>query len=205
MKFKLPELPYPQTGLAPFLSAETLEFHYGKHHKTYIDKMNDALPGTEFDAMTLEDIVRKSSGPLFNNAAQAWNHTFYWYGLGPASTEPTAGPLFDAIKTNFGSMEEFKKKFSEKTIGVFGSGWGWLVQKPDGKLDIVGTSNADCPLKNGDKPLLTADVWEHAYYVDYRNLRPKYMETFWKHVNWKFVEQNMHSKEMPNMTALMKA
>lgn len=178
MKFKLPELPYSPTGLAPFLTQETLEFHYGKHHKTYIDKMNDALPGSEFEAMSLEDIVRKSSGPLFNNAAQAWNHTFYWYGLGPASKEPTSGPLFDAIKTNFGSMEDFKKKFTEKTVGVFGSGWGWLVQKADGKLDIVGTSNADCPLKNGDKPLLTADVWEHAYYIDYRNLRPKYMETF---------------------------
>lgn len=204
MKFKLPELPYSSSGLAPFLSAETLEFHYGKHHKTYIDKMNDALPGTEFADMSLEDLVRKTTGPLFNNAAQAWNHTFYWFGLGPASSEPTSGPLFDAIKTNFGSMEEFKKKFTDKTVGVFGSGWGWLVQKPDGKLDIVGTSNAECPLRTGDKPLLTADVWEHAYYIDYRNLRPKYMETFWKHVNWKFVEKNLTTKEMPNMTAAMK-
>lgn len=205
MKFRLPEIPYATTGLPPFLTAETMEFHYGKHHKTYIDKMNEMLPGTEFDSMNLEDIVKKSSGPLFNNAAQAWNHTFYWLGLEKTATEPTSGPLFDAIKKDFGSMEDFKKKFSEKTIGVFGSGWGWLVQKADGKLDIVGTSNAANPMTNGDKPLLTCDVWEHAYYIDYRNARPKYLESFWKSVNWKFVEKNLATSGAPDMTVHMKA
>jgi len=205
MKFKLPEISYAATGLPPFLTPETMEFHYGKHHKTYIDKMNDMIPGTEFDSMSLEDIVKKSSGPLFNNAAQAWNHTFYWLGLTAQSTEPTSGPLVEAIKRDFGSMEEFKKKFTEKTVGVFGSGWSWLVQKADGKLEIVGTSNAECPLTKGEKPLFTCDVWEHAYYIDYRNARPKYVEAFLKNLNWQFVEKNFANSTVADMTSLMKA
>lgn len=205
MKFKLPELPYSMTALAPVISQETLEFHYGKHHKAYIDKMNDMLPGTEFENMNLEEIVKKSGGPLFNNAGQSWNHCFYWHCMSPESQQPTSGPLFDALTSSFGSVDEFRKKFSEKTAGVFGSGWGWLVQKPDGKLEIVGTSNADCPLRTGDKPLLVCDVWEHAYYIDYRNLRPKYLESFWQKLNWKFVEANLTSKDVPNMTQYMKA
>ena len=190
MEHKLPELPYAKDALAPHISAETLEFHYGKHHATYVTNLNKLIPGTEFENMSLEDIVKKSSGGIFNNAAQVWNHTFYWNCLAPkAGGEPT-GALGDAINKTFGSFAAFKEKFSTTAVGTFGSGWAWLVKNADGSLAIESTSNAANPMTAGKKPLLTCDVWEHAYYIDYRNARPKYVEAFWNLVNWKFVEQN---------------
>ena len=188
MAITLPPLPYSNDALAPLISPETIEFHYGKHHKTYVDKLNGLISGTEFEKMSLEEIVKKSSGPIFNNAAQVWNHTFYWNGLMPkAQLEPT-GNVAEKIKTHFGSFAQFKEQFTQTAINQFGSGWAWLVQKNDGKWAIYSTSNAETPLNRGDKALLTCDVWEHAYYIDYRNARPKYLENFWKMINWKFVE-----------------
>ena len=189
MEHKLPELPYAMDALEPHISRETLEYHYGKHHKTYVDNLNKLIPGTEFEKLSLEDIIKKSSGGIFNNAAQIWNHSFYWNCLSPKGGEP-GGALADAIKSSFGSLDEFKQKFSQTAITTFGSGWGWLVKNAAGKLEIVSTSNAGCPLTEGNTPLLTCDVWEHAYYIDYRNARPKYVETFWKIVNWDFVAKN---------------
>ena len=193
MEHKLPELPYALDALAPHISKETLEFHYGKHHQTYITNLNGLIKGTEFENMSLEDIVKKSSGGMFNNAAQVWNHTFYWMGLSPAGKggggEPT-GALADAINKKWGSFAKFKEEFAKVAIGTFGSGWGWLVKKADGSLDLASTTGAGTPLTGADKPLLTCDVWEHAYYVDYRNLRPKYVEAFWNLVNWEFVAKN---------------
>jgi len=189
MEHKLPELPYAMDALEPHISRETLEYHYGKHHKTYVDNLNKLIPGTEFENLSLEDIIKKSSGGIFNNAAQIWNHSFYWNCLSPKGGEP-AGALADAINKSFGSIDEFKQKFSQTAITTFGSGWGWLVKNAAGDLEIVSTSNAGCPLTDGKTPLLTCDVWEHAYYIDYRNARPKYVETFWKLVNWDFVANN---------------
>lgn len=190
MEHKLPELPYAMDALVPTISKETLEFHYGKHHATYVTNLNKLIPGTEFENMSLEDIVKKSSGGIFNNAAQIWNHTFYWNCLAPkAGGEPT-GELAEAINKAFGSFAAFKEKFSTTAVGTFGSGWAWLVKNPDGSLAIESSSNAANPMTAGKKPLLTCDVWEHAYYIDYRNARPKYVESFWNLVNWKFVEQN---------------
>lgn len=189
MEHKLPELPYAMNALEPHISRETLEYHYGKHHKTYVDNLNKLIPGTEFEKMSLEEIIKKSSGGIFNNAAQIWNHSFYWNCLSPKGGEPV-GALADAIKKSFGSSDEFKQKFSQTAITTFGSGWAWLVKNAAGGLEIVSTSNAGCPLTEGKKPLLTCDVWEHAYYIDYRNARAKYVETFWKIVNWDFVAQN---------------
>jgi len=191
MEHKLPELPYAQDALAPYISAETLAFHYGKHHAAYVANLNKLIVGTEFENQSLEDIVRKSSGGIFNNGAQAWNHTFYWNCLAPrAGGEPT-GALADAIAQAFGSFAAFKEKFTATAVGTFGSGWAWLVQNPDGSLVIESTSNAGNPLTAGKKPLLTCDVWEHAYYIDYRNARPKYVEAFWNLVNWAFVAKNL--------------
>ncbi len=191
MEHKLPELPYAQDALAPYISAETLAFHYGKHHAAYVANLNKLIVGTEFENQSLEDIVRKSSGGIFNNGAQAWNHTFYWNCLAPrAGGEPT-GALADAIAQAFGSFAAFKEKFTATAVGTFGSGWAWLVQNPDGSLAIESTSNAGNPLTAGKKPLLTCDVWEHAYYIDYRNARPKYVEAFWNLVNWAFVAKNL--------------
>ncbi|MDR0805920.1 MAG: superoxide dismutase [Fe] [Enterobacteriaceae bacterium] len=191
MSFELPALPYAKDALEPHISAETLEYHYGKHHNTYVVNLNNLVKGTEFDGKSLEEIILKSSGGIFNNAAQVWNHTFYWNCLAPnAGGEPT-GTLADAINKNFGSFAEFKQQLTDSAVKNFGSGWTWLVQKSDGKLAIVNTSNAANPMTDGDKPLLTVDVWEHAYYIDYRNARPKYLENFWALVNWAFVAKNL--------------
>ena len=190
MEHKLPELPYAKDALAPHISAETLEFHYGKHHATYVTNLNKLIIGTEFANLPLEEIVKRASGGIFNNAAQVWNHTFYWNCLAPkAGGEPT-GALAEAINLGFGSFAAFKEKFTATAVGTFGSGWAWLVKNPDGSLALESTSNAANPLAAGKKPLLTCDVWEHAYYIDYRNARPKYVEAFWNLVNWKFVEAN---------------
>lgn len=190
MTFKLPELPYAMDALEPHISKETLEFHYGKHHQAYVTNLNNLVKGTEFENAELEEIVKKSSGGIFNNAAQVWNHTFYWNCLAPNAGGEPSGALADAINAKWGSFDEFKKAFNTAAAGNFGSGWTWLVKKQDGSVDIVNTSNADTPLTGEDVPLLTCDVWEHAYYIDYRNARPAYLDKFWELVNWKFVEQN---------------
>ena len=190
MAFTLPELPYSNDGLAPHISAETIEYHYGKHHNAYVTKLNAAIEGTEFAEMSLEDIVKKSSGGMFNNAAQVWNHTFYWNCLGPKNGGDATGALADAINTKFGSFENFKKEFSDSAAGNFGSGWTWLVKDGSGTLEIVNTDDADNPMCAGKTPVLTLDVWEHAYYIDYRNARPKYIEAFWNLVNWDFANSN---------------
>ncbi|ADE15360.1 Superoxide dismutase [Nitrosococcus halophilus Nc 4] len=193
MSHRLPELPYAMNALEPHISQETLEYHYGKHHQTYVDKLNGLVPGTEFENASLEEIITKASGAIFNNGAQIWNHTFYWNCLAPQGGEEPNGALMDAIRENFGSFADFKEKFSQSAITLFGSGWAWLVKNPDGSLDIVGTSNAGNPLTEGKTPLLTCDVWEHAYYIDYRNARPKYLEAFWNLANWDFVAKNLAS------------
>lgn len=191
MSFELPALPYDKDALAPHISAETLEYHYGKHHQTYVTNLNNLIKGSPFEGKTLEEIVTGSDGGIFNNAAQVWNHTFYWHCLAPnAGGEPT-GDVLAAISHAFGSVEAFKKQFTEAAIKNFGSGWTWLVKKSDGSLAIVSTSNAGTPLTTGAKPLLTVDVWEHAYYIDYRNARPVYLDHFWALVNWEFVAQNL--------------
>jgi len=191
MEHKLPELPYAKDALAPGISAETIEYHYGKHHKAYVDNLNKLIPGTGFEKMSLEEIVKKASGGIFNNAAQDWNHSFYWNCLSPKAGGEPAGALANAINKNFGSFAQFKEKFSNTAVTTFGSGWAWLVKNSDGTLSIESSSNAGNPLKDGKKALLTCDVWEHAYYIDYRNARAKYIEAFWNLVNWKFVEQNL--------------
>ncbi|GAB1263512.1 superoxide dismutase [Fe] [Aurantivibrio infirmus] len=191
MAIELPALPYPQDALAPHISVETLEFHYGKHHKTYVDKLNGMLPGTDLEGKSLEDIVKASSGGVFNNAAQIWNHTFYWNSLSPNGGGEASGAVADAINAAFGSFAKFKEEFTNSAIGNFGSGWTWLVKKADGSVAIVNTGNAETPLTDSSvTPLLTVDVWEHAYYIDYRNARPKYMEAFWALVNWQFANDN---------------
>lgn len=189
MTHVLPPLPYAKDALEPYISAETLEYHYGKHHQTYVTNLNNLIAGTEFESLSLEDIIRKASGGIFNNAAQVWNHTFYWNGLKPGGGEPT-GALATAIDQSFGSFEKFKEDFTKTAVTTFGSGWAWLVKNADGSLAVVSTSNAGTPLTSGQTPLLTCDVWEHAYYIDYRNARPKYVEEFWKLVNWEFVAAN---------------
>lgn len=191
MAIELPPLPYARDALAPHISAETIDYHYGKHHQTYVTNLNNLIPGTEFENLSLEEIVKKSSGGVFNNAAQIWNHTFYWNCLAPNGGGEPAGKLADAINAAFGSFAAFKEQFTKTAIGTFGSGWAWLVQRPDGSLALVSTSNAATPLTGADTPLLTCDVWEHAYYVDYRNARPKYVEAFWNLVNWDFVAKQM--------------
>ncbi|NDV12880.1 MULTISPECIES: superoxide dismutase [Fe] [Crenobacter] len=190
MEHKLPELPYALDALAPTISKETLEYHYGKHHQTYITNLNNLIKGTEFENASLEEIVKKSSGGVFNNAAQVWNHTFYWFGLTPNGKGAPEGALADAINAKWGSFDEFKKAFNAVAAGTFGSGWAWLVKNADGSLDLMSTSNAATPLTTDKKALLTCDVWEHAYYIDYRNSRPNYLEGFWKLVNWDFVAAN---------------
>ena len=190
MEHKLPELPYNGDALAPHISAETIDYHYGKHHKAYVDNLNKLIPGTEFENMSLEEIVQKASGGIFNNAAQIWNHTFYWNCLSAKGSGEPTGELADAITKGFGSLEEFKSKFTNAAVTQFGSGWAWLVQNPDGSLAVEATGNAENPLKRGEKALLTCDVWEHAYYIDYRNARAKYLEAFWNLVNWDFVASN---------------
>ena len=191
MAIELPALPYDRTALEPHISGETIDFHYGKHHKTYVDNLNKMIEGTEFADMALEEIIRKSQGGMFNNAAQIWNHTFYWNCLKPAGGGEPTGTLADAINAAFGDFARFKEQFTDTSIKTFGSGWGWLVQRKDGSLALASTSNAATPLTGEDTPLLTCDVWEHAYYIDYRNARPKYLDAFWNLVNWDFVASNM--------------
>ncbi|MHB1284480.1 MAG: superoxide dismutase [Metallibacterium scheffleri] len=191
MAIELPALPYDRAALEPHISAETLDFHYGKHHQTYVTNTNNLIKDTEFAAMDLEQIVRKSSGGLFNNAAQVWNHSFYWQSLSPKGGGDPSGKLADALIKAFGSIEKFREEFSKTAIGTFGSGWAWLVQRPDGSLGLASTSNAATPLTGADRALLTCDVWEHAYYIDYRNARPKYLEAFWKLVNWEYAASHM--------------
>ncbi|HET7267353.1 MAG TPA: Fe-Mn family superoxide dismutase [Oleiagrimonas sp.] len=191
MAIELPPLPYEKNALEPHISAETLNYHYDKHHAGYVSKLNAAIEGGEFADAALEDIVKKASGGLFNNAAQTWNHTFYWNSLSPNGGGEPSGKLLEAINKAFGSVDKFKDEFAKSAAGNFGSGWTWLVQRSDGSLAIVNTSNAATPITGSDKPLLTVDVWEHAYYIDYRNARPKYLEAFWNLVNWEFAAGNL--------------
>ena len=190
MEHTLPPLPFAKNALAPNMSEETLEYHYGKHHQTYVTNLNKLIPGTEFENLSLKEIVKKASGGVFNNAAQIWNHTFFWNSLSPKGGGAPAGALADAINAKYGSYDKFKEEFTKVATGTFGSGWTWLVKKADGSLDIVSTSNAATPLTTDSKPLLTLDVWEHAYYIDYRNARPKFIEAFWNIVNWDFASKN---------------
>ncbi len=192
--FVLPPLPYAENALEPYISSETLSYHYGKHHAAYVKNLNTLIKGTEFEKEPLETIVMKASGGIFNNAAQTWNHTFYWHSLKPKGGGEPTGVLADAIRSAFGSVENFKKSFSEKAAALFGSGWVWLVKNKDDHLTIESTGNAGNPLTAGQMPLLTCDVWEHAYYIDYRNLRPKYIEAYWNLVNWDFAAKNFVSK-----------
>lgn len=196
--FQLPELPYKLDGLEPYISEKTLSYHYGKHHKTYIDNLNGLLEGEgaeKYKGRSVEEIVADSDGKIFNNAAQAYNHTFYWYCMKPVpeggANEPS-DTLRAVLEDSFGSVEEFKTKFTEVAKTHFGSGWAWLLKKQDGSIEIAGMHDADTPLMNGDTPLLALDVWEHAYYLDYQNSRPDYIEAFWKVVNWEFVEERLN-------------
>ena len=191
MEHQLPALPYAMDALSPHISKETLEFHYGKHHQTYVTNLNNLIKGTEFENASLEEIVKKSSAGVFNNAAQIWNHTFYWNSLSPSGGGAPSGALAAAINAKWGSFDAFKEAFTKSAVGNFGSSWTWLVKKADGSLDIVNTSNATTPLTTADKPLLTCDLWEHAYYIDYRNRRPDYMGAFWNLVNWEFAAKNL--------------
>ncbi|MBX6965825.1 superoxide dismutase [Fe] [Alcaligenes faecalis] len=191
MAFTLPALPYELNALEPHISKETLEFHYGKHHQAYVTNLNNLVAGTELENASLEDVVKKSSGGVFNNAAQVWNHTFYWNSLSPNGGGAPTGKVADAINAKWGSFDAFKEAFTKSAVGNFGSGWTWLVKKADGSLDIVNTSNAGTTLTSDDVALITCDVWEHAYYIDYRNARPKYLEIFWNLVNWDFAAKNL--------------
>jgi Fe-Mn family superoxide dismutase len=191
MAFELPALPYAKDALEPHISAETLDFHYGKHHNTYVTKLNGLVEGTDLANKSLEEIVKTSSGGIFNNAAQIWNHTFYWNSLSPNGGGAATGAVADAINAAFGSFEEFQAKFNDSAVNNFGSSWTWLVKKADGSLDIVNTSNAGTPItEEGVTPLITVDLWEHAYYIDYRNVRPDYLKGFWALVNWDFANEN---------------
>lgn len=191
MSIQLLELPYPKNALSPHISEETLDFHYGKHHKAYVDKLNAQIENTKWEKASLEEIVKSSSGGVFNNAAQVWNHTFYWNSLSPSGDSMPSGDLEKVLERDFGSFENFKQEFAAKALGQFGSGWAWLVNS-GGKLKVITTANADTPLTSTDKPLLTCDVWEHAYYVDYRNARNKYLDAFWQIANWDFVSRNLN-------------
>ncbi|MBQ6755008.1 MAG: Fe-Mn family superoxide dismutase [Synergistales bacterium] len=188
-KFNLPELPFAKNALEPHISERTLEFHYGKHHQTYVNTLNTLIEGTEFENKTLEEIIKSSDGGIFNNAAQVWNHTFYWNCLAPNHKPAPEGSLKKAIEEAFGSFENFKEEFTKKSVGLFGSGWCWLVKDSAGKLSIVQQSNAGNPMTKGLTPIMVCDVWEHAYYLDKQNARPKYMESYWELVNWDFIEK----------------
>ena len=191
MTHTLPDLPYVKTALEPYISAETLEYHYGKHHQAYVSNINKLVADTEYADLSLEEIITKAPpGNIFNNAAQTWNHTFYWHSLSPQGGGMPTGALADALELTFGSFEQFKEAFTQCAVGTFGSGWVWLVKNTRGGLALVSTANAGCPLTEGQTPLLTCDVWEHAYYIDYRNSRQKYLEAFWNLVNWDLAGQN---------------
>jgi Fe-Mn family superoxide dismutase len=193
-KFELPSLPYAKDALAPHLSAETFDYHYGKHHQTYVDNLNKVVAGTAEESLDLEALVRKASGPLFNNAAQHWNHSFYWKSLSAEKNQSPSGALAAALDKTFGSRAEFEKQFTAAALGQFGSGWAWLTLDPkDKSLKIETTPNAATPLTTGKIPLFTCDVWEHAYYIDYRNARAKYVEAFWKVLNWRFAAKNFEA------------
>ena len=191
MSVTLTDLPFDPKSLDPYISEETIEYHYGKHHKAYVDKLNTAIKDTPDDDKSLVDIVKSSKGGTFNNAAQVWNHTFYWNCLSPNGGGQPKGNLLDKINKNFGSFDEFKKQFTQKAATTFGSGWAWLVKDKQNALKITSTPNAGTPITGDDIPLLTCDVWEHAYYIDYRNARPKYIDAFWGLINWNFVESNL--------------
>ncbi|MEO8803701.1 MAG: Fe-Mn family superoxide dismutase [Rudaea sp.] len=191
MAIELPALPWARDALAPHISAETIDYHYGKHHQAYVTNLNNQIKGTEFEDLDLVAIIKKAQGGMFNNAAQVWNHTFYWNCLSPKGGGEPTGKLADAIKKAFGGFAQFKEEFSKTAATTFGSGWAWLVQRADGSLGLVSTANAGTPVTGSDKALLTCDVWEHAYYIDYRNARPKYVEAFWNLVNWEFATQQM--------------
>nr|VFJ75741.1 MAG: superoxide dismutase, Fe-Mn family [Candidatus Kentron sp. FM]VFK24314.1 MAG: superoxide dismutase, Fe-Mn family [Candidatus Kentron sp. FM] len=195
MIHELPTLPYAKDALAPHISEETLEFHYGKHHQTYVTNLNNLIKGTEFENMSLEEIIRKSSAGIFNNSAQVWNHSFYWKCLAPTISPNVggvpSGAIGDAIGDTFGGFDAFKEKFTNSAVTNFGSGWTWLVKNQEGELSIMNTSNAGSPMTDDKTALLTCDVWEHAYYIDHRNARPKYLEAFWNLVNWDFVASNL--------------
>ncbi|WP_277810744.1 superoxide dismutase [Chromohalobacter canadensis] len=192
MAFELPALPYEKNALEPHISAETLEYHYGKHHQAYVSKLNELTLGTADEDKSLEEIIQSASGAMFNQAAQVWNHTFYWHCLSPQGGGEPKGALGDAIKAAFGSFEQFKEAFNAKAVSNFGSGWTWLIKTSDGGVDISNTDDADCPIAHGQTPLLTIDVWEHAYYIDYRNARPKYLDAVWNVINWDFIAQNFN-------------
>ena len=187
----LPALPYPNDALEPHISAETLQYHHGKHHASYVKKLNTQIQGTEFESASLEEIIKKASGGIFNNGAQVWNHTFYWNCLSPDGGGEPEGALASAIDGAFGGFTQFRERFTESAATNFGSGWTWLVKNHDGSLAIVNTGNACNPMTNGSQPLLTCDVWEHAYYIDYHNARDKYLDAFWNLVNWDFVSQKL--------------
>ncbi len=191
MAIELPSLPYSTDALTPHISPETLDFHYGKHHAGYVKKLNAAIEGTPMAEKSLEDIIKSAEGGVFNNAAQVWNHTFYWNSLSPKGGGEPTGAIADAINSQFGSFSDFKEKFTNAATSLFGSGWTWLVKNSDGSLSIEQTTNAGCPLTEGQTPILTCDVWEHAYYIDYRNARPDYISAFWNLVNWDFANKNM--------------
>ena len=190
MAFELPALPYEKNALEPHISSETLEYHYGKHHQAYVAKLNDLVAGTADANRSLEDIIKSSTGTLFNQAAQVWNHTFFWHCLAPNGGGKPSGPLANAIDTKFGSFEQFKETFNAKATSNFGSGWTWLIRTADGGVDILNTDDADTPIARGQIPLLTIDVWEHAYYLDYHNARAKYLDAVWNVVNWEFAALN---------------
>jgi Fe-Mn family superoxide dismutase len=190
MAHQLPDLPYAENALEPHISAETLRFHHGKHHAAYVANLNKLIAGTDLEPLGLEEVIRKAEGGVFNNAAQIFNHTFYWSCPTPNGAGKPSGALAAAIDREFGSFDAFKEKFSQTAITTFGSGWGWLVKNADGSLGLLSTSNAGTPLTTGQTPLLTCDVWEHAYYIDYRNARPDYVKAFWELVNWEFVAKN---------------
>ena len=191
MKHQLPDLPYAADALEPHISAETLSFHHGKHHQTYVTKLNELIAGTEYADLPLEEVIKKASGGTFNNAAQIWNHSFYWNCLSPSGGGAPAGKSAEAIDASWGSFDKFKDELSQSAATNFGSGWTWLVKNAQGGLEILNTSNAGNPLTDGKTPILTIDVWEHAYYIDYRNARPKYIEAYWQLVNWDFANQNL--------------
>ena len=187
--YALPELPYAPDALEPHMSRETLEFHHGKHHATYVKKLNELIKESDLDGQPLEEVIRRSSGALFNNAAQAWNHAFFWHCLAPDGGGTADWELGQAIVDQFGSFDNFRERFTHVSTALFGSGWAWLTLREDGSLDIEGRGNADTPIRDGGTPLLTCDLWEHAYYIDYRNSRPKYLEAFWQIANWRFANE----------------
>jgi len=191
MKFQLPELPFAKDALVPHISEEAFDYHHGKHHAAYVNNLNKMIDGTDKADMTLEEIILNSEGGLFNNSAQTWNHTFFWHCLSPNSGGQPTGEIKGEIDKYFGSFDTFKEKFSAAAATLFGSGWAWLVKNDDGTLEIVQKSNAGTPLTDGKKPILTLDVWEHAYYIDYRNARPQFIDKFWDIINWDFANKNL--------------